>query len=223
MYLPQPRAVIFDWDNTLVDSWPAIAEAINSMREQLGYEVWTLDQVRAKCTRAARDSFPEWFGEDWKKAYDIYYREFEEIRRKREIQALPGAVELLQWLTERCVPVFVVSNKRGDYLRLEVEKLSWQGFFAGIVGAQDAPRDKPAREHVDFALQPAGIEADASVLFVGDSETDVFCARNAGCTPVFIGSDEEGKRLAAPFTFSNCHNLLKGLTIRGIATITRED
>ena len=26
--LPKPKAVIFDWDNTLVDTWPLIHQAI---------------------------------------------------------------------------------------------------------------------------------------------------------------------------------------------------
>ena len=27
--LPRPRAILFDWDNTLVDSWVTIHEALN--------------------------------------------------------------------------------------------------------------------------------------------------------------------------------------------------
>jgi phosphoglycolate phosphatase len=209
--LPSPRAVIFDWDNTLVDSWPAIAEAINRTRAALGREVWTPDEIRRRCTRAARESFPEWFGEEWEKAYEIYYQGFDEIRRQREIVALPGAHDLLQWLQRQAIPAFVVSNKRGDYLRLEAERLNWRGFFVSVVGAQDSPRDKPAREHVDHALRPSGIAADASVWFVGDSETDMLCARNAGCTPVFIGDSAEAERLAVALAFPDCQSLLKML------------
>jgi phosphoglycolate phosphatase len=208
---PPPRAVIFDWDNTLVDSWPAIAEAMNYTRQELGMETWTLDEVRTRCTRAARDSFPEWFGEGWKEAYDIYYRGFDEVRRRREIQALPGALDLLQWFKAQAIPAFVVSNKRGDYLRIEAERLKWQEYFVAIVGAQDAPRDKPARDPIDQALRQGGINADASVWFVGDSETDILCARNAGCTPVFIGSPAEAKRLSVIHAFSDCQTLHKML------------
>lgn len=207
--LSLPRAVIFDWDNTLVDSWPAIAEAINSTRAAFGLDVWTVAEVSARCTRSARESFPEWFGEDWKKAYDFYYRGFDEVRKRRDIQALPGAHDLLRWLKTRSIPAFVVSNKRGDYLRLEAERLQWQGFFISVVGAQDAARDKPAREHVDHALSAGGLAADASVWFIGDSETDVRCARNAGCTPVLIGRPEDAGRLGVELTFSDCQTLHK--------------
>jgi phosphoglycolate phosphatase len=213
MTLKLPRAVIFDWDNTLVDSWPAIAEAVNYARVALCHEAWSLEQIRANCTRAARESFPEWFGADWKKAYDIYYRNFDEIRRRREIPMLRGAEELLRWLKAQAIPAFVVSNKRGDYLRLEAERLNWLEYFVKVVGAQDAPLDKPAREHVDHALQASGIVADASVWFIGDSEADMLCARNAGCTPIFIGSAADAGRLGVTRVFSDCQGLLSALTM----------
>ena len=209
--MPLPSAVIFDWDNTLVDSWPAIAEAINHTRKAFDLDQWTVAEVSACCTRAARDSFPEWFGDQWEKAYDIYYRGFDEIRKKRDIVTLAGANDLLQWLKEQSIPAFVVSNKRGDYLRIEVERLKWQGYFVSVVGAQDSPRDKPARDHVDHALKTSGMVSDASMWFVGDSETDVLCARNSGCTPVFIGPEAEAERLGVSLCFADCQNLLKML------------
>ncbi len=110
--------------------------------------------------------------------------------------------ELLRWLKSQNIPAFVVSNKRGDYLRYEAEKLNWEDLFAAIVGAQDAPRDKPDRAHVDLALHKAGMTADADVWFVGDSDTDVLCARNAGCTPVLIGDADDATRLSVALNFS---------------------
>ena len=204
---PFPKALVFDWDNTLVDSWGAIGAAMNYTRQAMGLPIWTPEEVRRNCTRAARESFPEWFGAEWKKAYDIYYQGFDEERRRRQISVLPGAHELLLWLKQNSIPSFVVSNKRGDYLRLEAERLQWQDLFVALAGAQDAPRDKPAREHVDYALNHNGMTPDSSVWFVGDSETDILCARNAGCTPVLIGGEEEAARLSVSLVFSDCKGL----------------
>src|ERR1700722_19963829 len=94
--LSLPRALIFDWDNTLVDSWPAIAEAINMTRETFGLPVWSLDEIKLNCTRAARDSFPEWFGKDWEEAYKFYYQRFDDVRKEKPPRALPGADKLLR-------------------------------------------------------------------------------------------------------------------------------
>ena len=200
-----PRALIFDWDNTLVDSWGAIAQSINHVRGQFGLPQWSLDEIKVNCIRAARDSFPEWFGaENWKKAYDIYYDHFDRVRKMANITALAGAEQFLRFLKAKDIPAFVVSNKHGEYLRLEAAQLGWSDLFAAIVGAQDAARDKPSREPVDLALSKAGIKAHADVWFVGDSEIDMMCARNAECTPVLIGTDEMATRLSVARVFSDC-------------------
>lgn len=202
-----PRALIFDWDNTLVDSWEAIGAAMNALRGEFDMPQWTLDEVKANCTRAARDSFPEWFGKDWKKAYDIYYDHFDRVRRSAKIATLLGAEELLRHLKTTGIPAFVVSNKHGEYLRMEAKQLGWSELFVAIVGAQDAARDKPSREPVDLALDKTGIKAHEHVWFVGDSEVDMICARNSGCTPVLIGTPENAARLSVARVFSDCKAL----------------
>jgi phosphoglycolate phosphatase len=203
-----PRAVIFDWDNTLVDSWEAIAEAINRARAKYGLPVWDRAQVLANCTRSARESFPDWFGDKWQAAWDDYYGYFHEARARIGLHAVKGAAELLAWLHQNDIPMLVVSNKSGTYLRQETAQLGWDKYFAAVVGATDAPRDKPAREHADHALRLAGLEGGADIWFVGDSETDILCARAADCTPVLIGDVELAKKLGVDRFFIDCGELL---------------
>jgi phosphoglycolate phosphatase len=81
----------------------------------------------------------------------------------------------------------VVSNKRGDLLRREAAHLGWDRHFGRLVGAGDAPQDKPAVAPVDMALEGSGIERGPLVWFVGDSPLDIDCARNAGCVAVLLG------------------------------------
>ena len=83
----------------------------------------------------------------------------------------------------------VVSNKTGRFLRAEAESLGWTPLFHRLVGATDAPRDKPARDPVDLALAESGLVAGPDVWFVGDTDIDLLCAVTAGCTPVLIRED----------------------------------
>jgi phosphoglycolate phosphatase len=202
-----PRAVIFDWDNTLIDSWQAIADAMNYTLAHFGRSVWSMADVKMNCVRSARDSFPEWFPGKVDEAIQVFYARFAEVQMQG-LSPLPGVAELVQWLHDQKIPTFVVSNKNGHYLREEAKALRWDHLFVKLAGATDAPRDKPAREHVDFALAQSGLSADATVWFVGDSETDMQCARNAGCTPVLIGDADLAARLGVEFVFSDCQALL---------------
>lgn len=206
-----PRAVIFDWDNTLVDSWGAIGEAINHTRALFGLQVWTHDEILINCTRSARESFPDWFGDRWEEAWTEYYATFDKVRKRMGLTEASGASDLLKWLKARDIPALVVSNKSGDYLRQEAAQLEWNPYFASIVGAHDAPRDKPAREHADRALILAGLEGGADVWFIGDSEADIVCARNAECTPVLIGEADRARVLGVPLFFRDCRAVLVAL------------
>src|SRR4029079_2421978 len=40
--LRPPRAVLFDWDNTLVDNWATITEAFNATLTAMGHRPWTI-------------------------------------------------------------------------------------------------------------------------------------------------------------------------------------
>jgi phosphoglycolate phosphatase len=80
----------------------------------------------------------------------------------------------------------VVSNKRGVTLRKEARHLGWDSLFRSLVGATDAPRDKPAPDPVYLALERAGPPAAGEVWFVGDTDIDMLCAVRAGCVPVLL-------------------------------------
>ena len=201
-----PRAVIFDWDNTLVNSWGAIADAINTVLRHFGQDEWDIETVKARCIRSARESFPEWFGDRWQEASDIFYARFSEVQMQN-LAPMPGAGALLEWLHKQGIICCVVSNKNGVFLRAESTALGWDGYFASIVGATDAMRDKPAREHADHALHMAGLQSGIDILFVGDSEADIACARNAGCTPLLIGDHNSAKKLGVDLYVADCGEL----------------
>ena len=85
------QAVIFDWDNTLVDTWPVILKSMNKTREYMGKTPWTEEEGKARIDRSLRDSFPEFFGQRWQEAMHVYYDFFlgRIWRCYRLYQALP--------------------------------------------------------------------------------------------------------------------------------------
>ncbi|NIA67359.1 HAD hydrolase-like protein [Pelagibius litoralis] len=189
MKLARPRAVIFDWDNTLVDSWAVIHHALSTTFEALGEEPWTLAETRQRVRKSARDSFPELFGPRAGEATEVFYRTYE-ADHLAQLNPLPGAEAMLQGLAELPdLKLAVVSNKKGTLLRKEALHLGWERHFVSLVGANDAEQDKPAPEVVDFALAGSGIAAGPGVWFVGDTDIDLVCAENSGCTAILLRPD----------------------------------
>jgi phosphoglycolate phosphatase len=183
--IPKPRAILFDWDNTLVDNWAIIAEAMNAALTAFGLPAWTLAETRARVRASLRDSFPKMFGDRAKEAGRIFSDRFA-ARHLAELREMPGAGDLLRPLAASGVYLGIVSNKRGRFLRLEADHLGWTGHFTRLVGAADAPEDKPSVAPVDLALAGSGIPRGADVWFVGDTDIDMVCAVNAGCFPVLL-------------------------------------
>ena len=191
--VPPPRAIIFDWDNTLVDAWPAVHDALNTTLAAMGQLTWTLEETRTGVRKSLRDSFPEMFGARWTEARKIFYDRYATIHLDHLVP-MAGTAEGLAWLAGQGLYLGVVSNKAGAYLRQEVERLGWNGFFGKIVGATDAQSDKPDPAPVKMALDGSGIAMGPDVWFVGDAAIDVQCALNAGLTPiVFFRDDTEAE------------------------------
>lgn len=206
-----PAALVFDWDNTLVDSWVCIQEAYNMTFRHFGMAEWSMEETQANVAKSLRDSFPEMFGERWHEARDVFTRSFEDIHLSH-LRPLPGAEDMLRALRGRGLFLAVVSNKRGAFLRKEAEALGWAALFGALVGANDATADKPAREPVLLALTGSGIAPGPKVWFVGDTAIDMHCAVNAGCVPVLMRPHpaRPGEFDTHPpvYTLENCQSLV---------------
>jgi phosphoglycolate phosphatase len=185
----RPRALIFDWDNTLVDSWGTIHDALNFLMAAMEKPLWTLEETRERVRLSLRDAFPPLFGDRWEEARQIYMDRFRAIHLER-LTPLPGREAMLCALAEEGHYLAVVSNKTGHVLRAEAEHIGWSPLFGAIVGAGDCHADKPHHAPVELALRGSGISPGPDVWFVGDTAVDMECALAAGCVPVLLGDFE---------------------------------
>ena len=187
--LQKPKAIIFDWDNTLVDTWPLIQSAINSTMVAMDKEEWSLKKVKDTVHKSMRESFPEIFGDNWQKAGDIYRNSYRAIHLD-DLTLLPGALRLINKLQEKNILQMVVSNKIGATLRKEIKNLNIADKFFSVIGSMDADFDKPHRAPLDLALSASGLTEQDHVWFVGDTIADIECAYNANCQPIIFGHDD---------------------------------
>ena len=182
-----PKAVIFDWDNTLVDTWPLIHYAINFTREKMGKDLWSLEKIKNDIHKSMRESFPEIFGERWQEAGEIYKNSYRS-QHLEKMEFLPEALKLINFLYQKDILLFVISNKMGDTLRMEVKSLKVADKFLALVGSGDAEFDKPHRAPVDLALENSGVDPEIDLIwFVGDTITDIECAIQSHCQPILYG------------------------------------
>ena len=205
-----PKAVLFDWDNTLVDSWGTIHAALRETFTAMDVEPWSLEQTRQRVRYSMRESFPGLFGDAWEEAASIFYEAFERLHLDH-LAPQAGADEMLSVLHESGAWLGVVSNKTGRYLRQEASHLGWDRYFRRLVGAGDARRDKPAVDPVRLALSGSNVDVGAAVWFVGDAGIDMEVAHRTGCLAVLLQHsdiiEEEFTEFQPAVTFRSCSEL----------------
>ena len=188
-----PKAILFDWDNTLVDTWRIAYDAMNVARTAVGLTQFTIEEFWKRPHHSMRDAAIELFGDSFQEGERIFYEAVEKLHLK-EITMLQGAALLLENLKTRGIYMGIVSNKDGHHLRKEVEHLGWKSHFHKVVGARDTEKDKPSPLPVLAALEGSTIIPGHEVWFVGDSIVDVHCARASGCIPIVVGHGEASQQ-----------------------------
>ncbi len=208
--LKQPKAVFFDWDGTLADSFVFLRGAHSHVRNAIGLPDLTQEQFDGYFGMPRELLYKEIYGDEGEKAKALF--EAYVMANHKQLEPMPGAVELLKAITNMNILMGAVSNKKGDFIREEIKHFGWQEHFVSIVGAGDAENDKPAADPLLLALKKGGIDHDlADIWYVGDTETDLKCAQEAGCPSVFLQHKDDDGGLIETYnpvlTIRNCHEL----------------
>ena len=136
------KIILWDWDNTLVDTFGAILKAQNVMRKAYNLAPWTEDEAKIAMNTSGRNLIANLVGTDnaveaRKIFLDAYAKSADEIKLKK------GAKEIVEWSKNNGFINILASNKAGPILRNEVETLGMTICFDKIVGAEDFDYDKP--------------------------------------------------------------------------------
>ncbi len=182
------RAVIFDFDGTLVDSLQDIADAMNTALSALGLDVIALDDYRYNIgygvENLARRLVPK------EKATEEVLAECVRLMRleyaqcwNRTTKPYPGIMELLDALRERCVKTAVLSNKDHDFIRRMTDYFFKGHDFDSVQGALPSFPKKP---DPSLALRVAGVLAEKNehIILAGDTRTDMETAVAADMYPL---------------------------------------
>lgn len=185
------RAVLFDWDGTLLDSYQADARAYLAMFAALGIP-WSLAELEQHYSpdwhcvyRAA--SLPR---ERWAEADHLWRRFYRGERPTLQ----PGARRVLERLARR-YRLGLVTSGSAWRVRAQLRTFALSSLFAARVFGDDAPRRKPHPAPLRLALRRIGCQP-AACIYVGDAPEDVAMARRAGVAVVgVIGHSPVSARL----------------------------
>lgn len=190
----KPDAVLFDWDNTLVDERGVVDAIRMRLFSELGVPTPTAEEAN-RVWRTDRNGFYDGYfpGISRDTVNKTYYAIMERVRREREQSGeplnplLPGVKETLAALKRQGVRLAVVSNKPHEQLVRELRTLGLQDFFVYVQGHTEARLLKPSPQPIVEAMKAMGV-AGGNVWYVGDELGDLAAAHGAGAQGIFFGT-----------------------------------
>ena len=219
--LRSDQAVIFDLDGTLVDTLPDLQHALNRVLQEEGLEALQREEARLLIGGGARNLIDLAFTKRGiiadKNLIDRAFKRFVEYYSMEltvRSKTFPGVLENLLNLSKNGVGLGVCTNKPQDLAEKVLEELQIRHFFGdAIIGGDALPLKKPSPAHLLAVIEKVG-RVPKNAFMVGDSETDVGAARNAGIPIIVVDfgyTKLKPEELNADSVISNFDELLSTL------------
>jgi 2-phosphoglycolate phosphatase len=173
------RAVVFDLDGTLIDSYDAIAASVNHVRSFRRLPPMPSDEIRRHVGRGAEHLLRETVAIGSVTENVELYKEHHPTVMAALTRLLPDVKGTLEYLHAHGLELAVCSNKPVVFSRELLERLDLSRLLHTVIGPEDAPRPKPAPDMLEEVVRRLGLPAN-QVLYVGDMVIDVDTARSAG-------------------------------------------
>lgn len=183
---PPARAVVFDCDGVLFDSWHANVAYYDAIRARLGLAPMDAAWQERAHYLAGSQVIDEMFGDDRallaearRIARTIDYEPFYAL-----MEPMPGLFDVLAVL--RPAWRLGMATNRGSTVSGVVQRFGLDRYLDASVGVLDVARPKPHPDVVLECLARLGVPPAAGV-YVGDAESDLTAAQAAGARFIAVG------------------------------------
>ena len=207
------KAAIFDVDGILVDTEPFASQAYESIITSYGKKPKLRNSGLFQISGMRESEVLKLI----QKEYGIS-ESLESLRNKRnkfyeenlkELNPLPGVVNLLNLLKKHNVLLAVASSSTNHRITMKLSLTKTKEFFEKIVSAEEVERGKPYPDIFLVTAKQLGVNPEECVVFE-DSENGILSAHAAGM-----------KIIAVPTIYTKHHDLSKAnLTVKSLENVT---
>jgi HAD superfamily hydrolase (TIGR01509 family) len=176
--------ILFDNDGVLVDSEPLSNRLLAGYLTELGHETSYEDSIRdymGSAMHRIHDLILERTGKRLPAEFDEEFHTRVFAAFERDLEPVPGVVDVLRQLTEAGVPFCVASSGSHERIRVGHRKTGLDRWFdeGRVFSAQDVGRGKPAPDLFLHAARSMGVAPERCAV-VEDSPLGVQAGLAAG-------------------------------------------
>jgi len=180
--------IIFDLDGTLLNTLEDLRDSVNFALSKQNFPLRTLPEIRSFVGNGIRllmeRSVPKNIDED---TFEICFKDFcdyYKIHMEDKTSPYEGINEMLGNIKKEGFKTAIVTNK-ADFAAQDLCKRMFGDTIDLIVGSIDERPNKPAPDGVFYALETLGSKVE-NAIFVGDADTDILTANNAGLPSIGV-------------------------------------
>ena len=182
------NTILFDLDGTLLNTLDDLADSINAVLRKGGYPQRTKKEVKEFIGDGAKSlitrSLPPGASETEILRCLSLFRSIYAENMRNQTRPYEGIPALLKRLKEMGIKTGVVSNKP-DEATQAVCRHYFQEDIGAAIGDNIDRKKKPEPDNIYEAMKQLGAEKK-DTLYVGDSDTDMVTAQNAGIDSVGV-------------------------------------
>ncbi|MEM5805463.1 MAG: HAD-IA family hydrolase [Candidatus Aenigmatarchaeota archaeon] len=184
----QIKAVIFDFDQVLIDSYKdhldAFLLAAKKFRIKLNKEeiYKGFGKSAKELVKSQHPELPEKFLEKFVMEKEKIYRE---ILKKRGAKLMKGAREILKFLKKRKIKIALSSSASRKNINLSFKVLKIRKYFDVVVASEDVKKHKPNPEPLLKAAKRLRVNPK-NCIYLGDSIYEMMAAKRAKMAAIGI-------------------------------------
>lgn len=174
--------IIFDLDGTLLNTLDDLRDSLNDILVQKGYAPRSLEDVRRFVGNGVKNlvrlSLPDTCSDEEVIKVMEEFKEHYKHNMQNKTRPYDGIMELLLDLYRFNYKMAIVSNKYDAAVK-SLSRTYFGNLIPVAIGETAEIKRKPAPDSIYTAVKELGSDLSHTVM-VGDSETDVRTAKNAG-------------------------------------------
>jgi len=180
------KLIIFDMDGTLVNSSLTIANAINYVRQNLGFEAMEQEKIlRMVNDHTINPAKTFYHAEAFDSDHERWFSEYYTKNHENELVLYDGIKEMLESLKKEGHALAVATNAyRGSTIE-SLTHLGVYGHFDAIACYDDVEKGKPYPDMLHKILDELDHSAEHS-LFIGDGPRDEMASKNADIPYIMV-------------------------------------
>lgn len=194
--IPNLKALIFDFEGTLVDFQWRLAEAeaeAGQLLAEMGIvgNKGTAVHYAEAMNRALEHSEGTGLGQAVLALSALYDRYDADALMRWQVR--PGVLEILPFIKAMGFRTALVSNVGGKSLQAALSRLGLDDYLEVVISRNEARWLKPHPKGIELACERLGCRRD-EVCFLGDSIDDIRAAQRAGVPVVILSGGQDARQ-----------------------------